>query len=145
MVRPQAGPSVPAQPAVPGCNLISLEDTLLEVHSRLQRVTIENLKACDCILKYDRPETLFYIDPPYYNTCGYAVPFKAPADYEALRDCLSTIKGRFMLSINDTREVRQIFKSFTIRTVTTSYSAGNARQPGIDRAKLIHELVIRNF
>jgi DNA adenine methylase len=129
----------------PRLNLISLEDTLLEVHSRLQRVVIENLTACDCIIKYDRPETLFYIDPPYYNTAGYAVPFKAPADYEKLRDCLASIKGRFLLSINDVKQVRQIFQAFRIQTVSTSYSAGNPRKGGPARSAQIRELLIRNF
>lgn len=49
----------------PRLNLSTVEETLLEVHWRLKGVVIENLDCCDCIRRYDRPETFFYIDPPY--------------------------------------------------------------------------------
>jgi hypothetical protein len=45
-------------------NLTTMEETLLEVHWRMERVTIEHLDACNCIERYDRPSTFFYIDPP---------------------------------------------------------------------------------
>ena len=79
-----------------GLNLTTLEETLLEVHWRLARVTVEHLDVCDCIRLYDRPTTFFYLDPPYWETEGYAVPFKE-ADYMRLRDALAKIKGRFLL------------------------------------------------
>ena len=38
---------------------------LPEIHARLQRVQIENLDWRECLQKYDTPETLWYLDPPY--------------------------------------------------------------------------------
>lgn len=35
---------------------------------RLQGVCIEELDAIECIEKYDSPETLFYLDPPYVQS-----------------------------------------------------------------------------
>lgn len=124
----------------PRLNLMTMEETLLDVHFRLARVTIENLDACECIRRYDRKNTFFYIDPPYWHTAGYAVPFK-DADFIRVRDTLTTIKGRFLLSINDAPAVRNIFKGFKIQSVATTYSIGNPRSApqthGTERPELL--------
>jgi DNA adenine methylase len=125
-------------------NLSNIEERLLEVHWRLSRVTIEHLDACECIRRYDRPTTLFYLDPPYWETCGYAVPF-GEEDYSRLRDTLAQVKGRFLLSLNDHPEVRRIFKPFRITKVTTTYSSGNGATDPEIRGKEQAEVVIRNF
>ncbi|VWC25406.1 DNA methyltransferase [Burkholderia diffusa] len=36
---------------------------------------VERLDCAACIDRYDRPHTLFYRDPPYYETEGYGVAF----------------------------------------------------------------------
>lgn len=38
---------------------------LQEVHKRLQGIVLENVDVISFLLKYDGPNTLFYIDPPY--------------------------------------------------------------------------------
>ncbi len=130
--------------SAPRLNLTTLEEVLLEVNWRLKRVTIEHLDACECIRIYDRPETLFYLDPPYWKTAGYAVPF-GDQDYPRLRHCLDTLKGRFILSLNDTQAVRNIFKGFQIRKVLTTYSSGNGRCASVDRSKGQAEVIIHNL
>lgn len=125
-------------------NLMTIEDRLLDVHARLARVVIENLDACACIERYDRPETLFYLDPPYWQTAGYAVPFK-DEDYCRVEAVLAKIKGRFVLSLNDAPEVRRIFRRFVITSVKTSYSAANGRSSAHDRQKARSELIISNI
>lgn len=128
----------------PRLNLTTLEETLLEVHWRLARVTVENLDAIECIKIYDRPETLFYLDPPYWHTAGYAVPFD-DKDYPRLRSTLNSVAGRFILSLNDTQEVRSIFKGFRIQKVITTYSSGNGRCKNVDRTKSRSEVIIHNL
>ena len=124
----------------PGLNLSSIEEDLLQVHWRLERVNIENLDALECIKRYDRPATFFYLDPPYYKTAGYAV--KWPADrYQELAELLARIKGQFLLSLNDDKFIRQTFKSFKIRGVKTTYSTGNGRTAQ-NRAKERGEVLI---
>ena len=124
----------------PRLNIANIEETLLEVHWRLKKVTIENLPALECIRRYDRPSTFFYLDPPYWETAGYAVPF-GPADYDALARTLSGIQGRFLLSLNDVPDVRRIFGRFQIRTVKTGYTVANGRGGG-DRAAERTEVLI---
>lgn len=125
----------------PGLNLMTLEETLLHVHGRLARVIIENLDACDCIRRYDRPTTFFYIDPPYWATAGYAVAW-GEDDYTRLRDVLASLQGRFLLSLNDTAAVRQIFRRFRIRRISTTYSVSNGRSSNSRRAQRRAELLI---
>lgn len=125
-------------------DVTTIQERILEVHWRLARVTIENLPALECISRYDRPETFFYLDPPYFHTAGYAVPW-SDDDFIALRDCLLSIKGRFILSINDVPDIRMIFKSFRLRKVTTTYSVANARGSSADRGSRRAELLVTNM
>jgi DNA adenine methylase len=73
------------------------------VHARLKRVVIENLPALDLIHQEDRPETLFYCDPPYLK-CTRTAPdaygnFEmSDADHRDLLDALAGIQGKFLLS-----------------------------------------------
>lgn len=127
-------------------NLLNIEEHLQELYDRLSppRVTIENLDAIDCIRRYDRKTTFFYIDPPYYETAGYAVPY-GPKDYQNLVELLSSIKGRFLLSLNDHPKVRELFADFRIRSVTLKYSAGNSRTAQSTRSVDREEVLIRNY
>jgi DNA adenine methylase len=134
-----------AATAPSGLNLATVSERLLEVHWRLERVTVEHLDAVDCIRRYDRPETLFYCDPPYMGLCqDYASKF-AQADFVRLRDCLAGIKGRFILSLNDCAGVRDLFATFKIVQVSLRYSTGNPRSNAESRSKVRHEVLIRNF
>ena len=57
-----------------------------------------------------------------------------------LRDILIGIKGKFIMSINDTKEIREIYDRFNIAEVSTSYSVG-----GADKKKQVKELLITNY
>lgn len=95
---------------------------LEDYHLRLAGVVIERLPYGQLIPRYDRPDTLFYLDPPYLGSEHYyGQPF-ARADFEALASLLKGIKGRFVLSINDHPETRRIFRHFSVRKVPVSYS-----------------------
>lgn len=99
-----------------------LGQILDDVHSRLSRVMIECLPYADVITRYDRLDTLFYLDPPYYGNEGdYNAPFSRE-NFELIAEQLGRIKGRFVLSLNDVPQVRSIFRQFEIDTVDVSYS-----------------------
>lgn len=122
-------------------HLTDMEERLLEIHWRMKRVFIENMDACECIRRYDRAHTFFYIDPPYYETVGYTTPF-GPEQFEQLRIALDGIKGKFLLSLNDHPEVRRIFKEFNIETTTLRYSLGRS---AASRKKVRNEVFIQNY
>lgn len=127
-------------------DLSTIEERLLEIHWRLERVTIEHLDAVECLRRYDRSTTLFYLDPPYWHTSGYATPF-GDADFARLRQALDGLRGRFLMSINDVPAVRRLFDGFLIQKVTTTYTAGrNYAARGEPRDELlISQLLRRRF
>ena len=83
---------------------------IIEACARLQSVVIENRDFERVIKQYDRPESFFYCDPPYYATEDYYkdVGFTT-ADHERLADCLAGIQGKFLLSYNDCIEIRSLY------------------------------------
>ncbi len=117
-----------------------LHSLLEDVHERLAPVTIERLSYSDFIRRYDTPETLFYLDPPYWN-CerDYGDGVFGRADFERLADQLADISGRFILSINATEGAREIFNRFTVQDVETTYTLAT-RSSG--RGKRVCELIV---
>jgi DNA adenine methylase len=73
---------------------------LLEAaHERLSSVVIERLPWSDFLTRYDRPGTLFYLDPPYYGSeTDYGRDLFDRAQFAQMADQLHTLKGRFLLS-----------------------------------------------
>jgi DNA adenine methylase len=107
-------------------------------HERLLNVQLECLPYQEIITRYDRPDTFFYLDPPYFGLPHYKFNF-TENDYIELAAVLSNLKGRFLLSLNDKPPVRRIFASFKIHSLNFSYSA--QRQAG----KTYREVLISNY
>lgn len=119
-------------------NVTKLELILDALHERLAGVTIECLPWADFITRYDRPGTLFYLDPPYWGgERDYGEGLFERADYERMAEVLRSLKGRFILSINDVPAIRKTFAGFRMVPVRLSYSL-----PGNDNAHRARELII---
>lgn len=119
-----------------------LRQVLSAVHERLQKVTVENRNFDELISRMDRPDTLFYLDPPYYNCENYyGKDFFSRDDFVNLRDILKNIKGKFILSLNDVPEVRELFADFHIHSKKIRWSL-NCHSTSEDNGK---ELIITNF
>lgn len=104
-------------------NLTRLVPMLDDLHTRLAGVVIENLPYQEAIARYDRDHTLFYLDPPYYRCEDYyGDGVFSREDFTRLAGLLAGIKGRFIMSLNDTPEVREIFAAFRVDAVETRYS-----------------------
>lgn len=129
-----------ATTAPAGLNLLRLEENLSAAHLRLDGVHIENLAWQDCITRYDRPHTFFYMDPPYWETEGYGVPFEFD-QYVRMAELSKTVKGKMMISLNDHLDIRRVFANLHIETVDIEYSLGNRHGSGAERG----ELVITNY
>lgn len=96
---------------------------LLEaVHERLAGVWIECLPWRTFLERWDRPETLFYLDPPYWGAEHYygRDAFQR-SDFEVLAEALKGLRGRFILSLNDVPEVRELFGWASIEPVELTY------------------------
>jgi DNA adenine methylase len=125
----------------PRLNLLRIEEELSAVHLRLSRVYIENRSYADVFARFDKPDTFFYIDPPYYGYEDYyGNGIFDRSDFMKLRDILARTAGKFILSINDVDHIRDLFQGFRIETVATSYSAA-----GANKKKRVNELLIMNY
>jgi DNA adenine methylase len=85
--------------------------------------------------RYDRPHTLFYLDPPFWETEGYGVDFPL-REYEKMAALLKRLKGKAIISLNDHPEIRRIFADFQMDTVPITYTVGGADR-AVDRAEVI--------
>ncbi|QDK34551.1 DNA adenine methylase [Sphingomonas sp. IC081] len=110
------------------------------VHERLAGVVIERLPWPDFIARYDRPGTLFYLDPPYYGSEGdYGRDMFDRSQFEHMAQQLRGVRGRFIVSLNDHPEVRRIFAGFDFREEKLAYTVG-----GGAKAKTVGEVIITN-
>lgn len=116
-------------------NLLRLEEELSAAHLRLHRVTIEHLAWQACVARYDRPTTLFLLDPPYWETEGYGVDF-GWEQYEALAAALRGLKGHAILTINDHPRIRQLFDWLPHQLVPIRYTLGGGDGP--ERREVIY-------
>jgi DNA adenine methylase len=107
-------------------------------HERLLQVQLECLPYQEILKRYDRPTTFFYLDPPYFDRPYYKFNFEEK-NYIELAALLKELQGRFLLSLNDTPEIRDIFAEFKIHGLTFSYSS--QRKAG----KLYKEVLISNY
>lgn len=122
----------------PGFNPRRLPEILEKTHERLARVQIESLPFREFIPRFDRPTTLFFCDPPYWKRALYNFNFSED-DYRTLADQLQSIQGKFVLTVDDVPELRELFSQSKITEVEISYTA--QREAG----KRYRELIITNF
>ena len=117
---------------------------ITEASRRLQNVVIENKDFEKLIAQYDRPNTIFYLDPPYYETEDYYedVGF-GRADHERLCNALMKIKGKFLLSYNDCPEIRELYSREGIMIESTTRLSNIAQR--YDAGKQYPELLISNY
>ena len=119
-------------------------DMLPEYHQRFAQVQFEHGDFAVCLKRYDSPHTFFYLDPPYWETVGYEVPF-GPEDFLRLRDALRGLQGKFLLSLNDHPDIRRMFGEFHLEAVGTRYTLANGRKAKDSRLKRRGELFITNY
>lgn len=119
-------------------------DKFSDIQKRLEKVVIEN-KSFDALIKsYDRIDTLFYCDPPYFE----AEQFYDTGDFVfnetqhiLLKEVLSIIKGKFILSYNDCPFIKELYKDYNIEEI----SRQNNLSTKYGKNKMYKELIIKNF
>lgn len=122
-----------------GCSkkpLYRSKDYLSVISDRLKNVLIENKDFEDLIKVYDRPSSFFYLDPPYHTTEKYYDIEFTEDDHKRLASQLSQIQGKFLLSYNDDTFIRELYKNYTI----VSLSRNNNMSSGSFK-----ELLVKNY
>lgn len=111
------------------------------------KVVIENKDFEKLIRQYDRPASLFYLDPPYHATEGYYQNIGedgfTEADHIRLRDVLMRIEGKFLLSYNDDAFIRSLYDRPGIYLMETT-RINNIKQR-YDNGAQFPELIIANY
>lgn len=105
----------------------------------LSNTTITS-KDYKSLFSHDSPNTFFYLDPPYQASKGLYK--EAVIDYKQMADRLKKIKGKFLLSLNDSREIRDIFKDFKISGLSVEGGGKDKEDIGKGVRK---ELFISNY
>ena len=110
---------------------------------RLKYTTIENLSFDKLIQLYDKPDSFFYCDPPYYKTESYYknIGSFGKKEHIKLYELLSNIQGKFLLSYNDSDFIKSLYKNFyIISSKEIKYTLA-----GSNRAKKVSEIFISNY
>jgi DNA adenine methylase len=98
-------------------NPYEIAKLLPEYKKYLSNATITNHDYKYVLKKYDSPTTFFYLDPPYEDTNMYT---HSTINYEEMKDILLHLKGYFLLSINDSPYIRNLFKDFHVHPIKVS-------------------------
>lgn len=128
-----------ATTAPPKLRLADLKEELDRSWPRLSMAVIEYLSWEVCVDKYDRPHTLFFMDPPYWDTEGYGVEFGIE-QYDAMAARLRSMEGKAIVTVNDHPEMRRAFDGLQMQSVPITYTVG-----GGSNAQAARELIIWNW
>ena len=122
-------------------NIRSLFDMIWEMSFRLANVIIEQQSFEVLIPHYDRVDSFFYGDPPYYDS---EYVYEAEFDWDhhvLLKDTLAQCKGKWLISQVDCPEIRYLFKDYDILDFKRIHPMVQKYTPG----KQFGELLIGNY
>jgi len=122
-------------------NIRSTYDQIREMNRRIENVVIENQSFEVLIPHYDRPDSFFYLDPPYVASEHFYEAEFGWEQHVLLRDMLSRIKGKFLLSEVDCPENRYLYKDFDILDYTRAHTMAHRTKAGAQ----FGELLIGNY
>lgn len=121
---------------------IKQKELIDKCYKRLQSVLIENLSYEILLKKYDSEKTVFFLDPPYLCKQKYYGEYEFSTEkHIELKEMLSNLKGKWILTINDLEFFRELYKDYNINNTEVNYSCGNATG-GSGKRK---ELIITNY
>ena len=122
-------------------NIRGLFRLIQDVSIRLENAVIENQDFEVLIKHYDRENTFFYCDPPYYSSeyvyqCGFTWD-----DHLRLKNTLANSKGKWLVSYNDCEEIRNLYDGYSFFDFTRLH---NMKQR-INAGEQFPELLISNY
>lgn len=119
-----------------------IKDRIKKTYKRLQYVNIENRDYKDVINMWNKKNSFFYLDPPYFGTdnSGYS---SGELNLDEFIDILKSIKGKFILSHTSFTPFDNLFN----RVVVGKRSNGNYKTSSNEKVevKMIDEVIYTNF
>ncbi len=101
--------SFPCTRTTPVSSMQNKLDQIRLLAARLDHVTIERLDYRECLARYDAAETFFFVDPPYAQDGGHDYEGWTSAQTSGLADLLASLKGQWILTIDDSPANRALF------------------------------------
>lgn len=124
--------------------LETLKERLAPVHARLKTVIIENLDWRACLERYDKPNVIMYIDPPYPdNGANYYHNMRDWEEHHELAERLHKTECKWILSSYDIPEVRALYPENYVVSVQMA-SGMKAKKNGSERV-INKEVLITNY
>ena len=122
-------------------SVVSLFKLIEQLGTRLANTVIENQDFEVLIKHYDRDNSFFYCDPPYFSSeyvyqCGFTWD-----DHLRLRETLRNAKGKWLVSYNDCQEIRNLYKDSSFADFTRVHSMKQRTNAG----EQFPELLISNY
>lgn len=104
----------------------------IEAARRLRGVVIENCDWHDLALQLDGPETLLYIDPPYWRGVRkagrmYDVDMMSTLQHARMLRKIRALKSMIIISGYDSALYRRLLPGYTVVTKTSTDDARNTR------------------
>jgi len=124
--------------------LETLKERLAPVHNRLKTVIIENLSWQDCLDRYDRSNTVMYVDPPYPdNGVNYAHNMRSWDEHRDLANRLQNTECKWILSSYDIPQIHELYSENYVVAVQSA-SGMKAKKNGSERV-INKEVLITNY
>ncbi len=121
-------------------------EALLDIAERLRGVFIENRDFRYVIARYDRPDTLFYLDPPYIGHEGYYDRNSfAPVRHVELGNVLNRIQGKAMVSYYPHPSLERLYPADRWRRVEFQATKNTQNVARGRKHERVTELVLCNF
>ena len=112
-------------------------ETIRALSVRLDKVCIERVEWQRCLELYDRPTTFFFLDPPY-TECGRTLyDGWTNTDVQMFRDRLESVRGKWLVTLNDTPAIRAIFSGCTIVPIERAKGINGKAQDRVYRELII--------
>lgn len=114
---------------------------IAEYKKRLNHATLTNEGYDEVLRKYDGADTFFFMDPPYEKSVG--LDYAAGSDkfpFAQFAEDVKGLKGKFLVTINDSRGIRKLFKGLNIYPYVVK--GHHAEGAGADDRK---ELLVTNY
>jgi len=111
-----------------------------EYKDRLKKVKIYSTDYKNIIEKFDSSLSFFFLDPPYENSD--TLYKNDTIDYQEMADTLSNINGKFLLTLNDSDNIKNIFRQFNIKKINVK---GRSHEGADIGGEIRKELIITNY
>ncbi|MBO0959541.1 DNA adenine methylase [Neobacillus sp. MM2021_6] len=100
----------------PSNGYLSACDVIESFADRMKGVLIENLDYKQIIEKYDSPDALFYVDPPYVGREKYYAGGFTEEDHRELARMLNRVRGKVIISYYHHQLIEECYQGWNIES-----------------------------